>query len=93
MLLHKGLTRVHSQKKPRLRFGESFTLRHLIPRLSTTSLFSKVVQLHSCFNTFFNPSFHLIHTSKVRILSMLCSFEETSLIITVVLVHTLNQPV
>ena len=26
MLLRKGLTRVHSQKKPRLHFGESFTL-------------------------------------------------------------------
>ena len=26
MLLHKGLTHIHSQKKPRLHFGESFTL-------------------------------------------------------------------
>ena len=26
MLLHEGLTQVHSQKKPRLQFGESFTL-------------------------------------------------------------------
>ena len=25
MLLHKGLTRMHSQTKPRLLFGESFT--------------------------------------------------------------------
>ena len=27
MLLHKGLTQIHSQKKPNLHFGESFTLR------------------------------------------------------------------
>ena len=26
MFLHLGLTRIHSQKKPRLHFGESFTL-------------------------------------------------------------------
>ena len=26
MLLHEGLTKVHSQKKPRLHFGESFAL-------------------------------------------------------------------
>ena len=26
MLLHEGLTHVHSQKKPRLHFGKSFTL-------------------------------------------------------------------
>ena len=26
MLLHKGLTHIHSQKKPRFQFGESFTL-------------------------------------------------------------------
>ena len=26
MLLYEGLTQVHSQKKPRLHFGESFTL-------------------------------------------------------------------
>ena len=27
MLLHEGLTRVHSQKKPRLHFGKSFTFK------------------------------------------------------------------
>ena len=27
VLLHEGLTHIHSQKKPRLHFGESFTLR------------------------------------------------------------------
>ena len=26
MLLHEGLTHIHSQKKPRLHFGKSFTL-------------------------------------------------------------------
>ena len=26
MCLHEGLTRIHSQQKPRLHFGESFTL-------------------------------------------------------------------
>ena len=26
-LLHEGLTHIHSQKKPRLHFGESFTLK------------------------------------------------------------------
>ena len=29
MLLHEGLTRVHSQKDPRLHFGESFALNCL----------------------------------------------------------------
>ena len=27
MLLHKGFTHIHSQKKPKLHFGESFALR------------------------------------------------------------------
>ena len=26
MFLHKGLTHIHSQKKPKLQFGESFTI-------------------------------------------------------------------
>ena len=26
ILLHEGLTHIHSQKKPRVHFGESFTL-------------------------------------------------------------------
>ena len=30
MLLHKGLTHIHSQKKPRLHFSESFTLSCLL---------------------------------------------------------------
>ena len=29
MLSHEGLTQIHSQKKPRLHFGESFTLKFL----------------------------------------------------------------
>ena len=28
MLLHEGLTHIHSQKKPKLNFGESFTLSY-----------------------------------------------------------------
>ena len=40
MLLHEGLTRVHSQKDPRLHFGESFAclkfrfVKSLIPQTS-----------------------------------------------------------
>ena len=30
MSLHKGLTDIHSQKDPRLHFGESFALRRWI---------------------------------------------------------------
>ena len=30
MLLHKGLTHIHSQIKPKLLFGESFTLRNYL---------------------------------------------------------------
>ena len=29
MLLHEGLTHIHSQKKPKLHFGESFALRYV----------------------------------------------------------------
>ena len=30
MLLHEGLTHIHSQIKPRLLFGESFTLSEIL---------------------------------------------------------------
>ena len=30
MLLHEGLTHIHSQKKARLHFGESFTLNEYV---------------------------------------------------------------
>ena len=32
MLLHEGLTRMHSQKEPKLHFGESFTLSEFLKR-------------------------------------------------------------
>ena len=43
MLLHEGLTRVHSQKKARLHFGESLTLTEMnvfpFKRLAAAQLF------------------------------------------------------
>ena len=33
MLLHEGLTLIQSQIKPRLLFGESFTLTYLVPKM------------------------------------------------------------
>ena len=37
MLLHNGLTHIHSQKKPRLHFGESFALTLNIKKIRITA--------------------------------------------------------
>ena len=50
MLLHEGLTWVHSQKKPRLHFGESFTLSWMNSergKVSRAALASIILEVES----------------------------------------------
>ena len=70
MFLHECLTHIQSQIKPRLHFGESFTLRYFFLFFTLKSLRggSLIASVEYCRNTRFMYKSALIYTGKRRLL-------------------------
>ena len=71
MLLHEGLTNIHLQKRPRLDFGESFTLNAMVVTLG--SLFKTSVLTHAFNVNFVYFAHNLLKTSLYFVLLQLQS--------------------